>query len=29
MSVEQFAALNKSEFERFGKLIRDANVKLD
>ncbi|HPV24070.1 MAG TPA: tripartite tricarboxylate transporter substrate binding protein, partial [Casimicrobium sp.] len=29
MSVEQFAALNKAEFERFGKLIRDANVKLD
>jgi tripartite-type tricarboxylate transporter receptor subunit TctC len=29
MSVEQFAALNRSEYERFGKLIRDANVKLD
>ena len=29
MSVEQFAALNKAEFDRFGKLIRDANVKLD
>lgn len=29
MSVEQFAALNKTEFDRFGKLIRDANVKLD
>jgi tripartite-type tricarboxylate transporter receptor subunit TctC len=29
MSVEQFAALNKSEFERFGKLIREANVKID
>lgn len=29
MSVEQFAALNKAEFQRFGKLIRDANVKLD
>jgi tripartite-type tricarboxylate transporter receptor subunit TctC len=29
MSAEQFAALNKSEFDRFGKLIRDANVKLD
>ena len=29
MTVEQFAALNKSEFDRFGKLIRDANVKLD
>lgn len=29
MTVEQFAALNKAEFDRFGKLIRDANVKLD
>ena len=29
MTVEQFAGLNKAEFERFGKLIRDANVKLD
>ncbi len=29
MAVEQFAALNKAEFDRFGKLIRDANVKLD
>lgn len=29
MTVEQFAALNRSEYERFGKLIRDANVKLD
>jgi len=29
MSVEQFAVLNKGEFERFGKLIRDANVKID
>ena len=29
MTVEQFAVLNKSEFDRFGKLIRDANVKLD
>ena len=29
MNVEQFAALNKSEFERFGKLIREANVKID
>ena len=29
MNVEQFAVLNKSEFERFGKLIRDANVKID
>ena len=29
MNLEQFAALNKSEFERFGKLIREANVKID
>ena len=29
MNVEQFAVLNKIEFERFGKLIRDANVKID
>ncbi len=29
MSVDQFAALNKGEFERFGKLIREANVKID
>lgn len=29
MTVEQFAALGRSEYERFGKLIRDANVKLD
>ena len=29
MTVEQFAVLNKAEFDRFGKLIRDANVKLD
>jgi len=29
MTVEQFAALNKGEFDRFGKLIRDANVKID
>lgn len=29
MNAEQFAALNKAEFDRFGKLIRDANVKLE
>jgi tripartite-type tricarboxylate transporter receptor subunit TctC len=29
MTVEQFAALNKGEFERFGKLIREASVKID
>jgi tripartite-type tricarboxylate transporter receptor subunit TctC len=25
----QFADMNKAEFERFGKLIRDANIKVD
>ena len=29
MTAEQFAALNKAEFERFGKLIRDANIKIE
>ena len=29
MTPEQFAALNKAEFERFGKLIRDANIKIE
>lgn len=29
MNVEQFAALNRGEFERFGKLIREASVKID
>ena len=29
MTVEQFALLNKTEFDRFGKLIRDPNVALD
>ena len=29
VSPEQFAALNRAEFERFGKLIRDANIKID
>ena len=28
-SPEQFAALNKTEYERFGKLIKDANIKID
>ena len=26
---EQFAALNRAEYERFGKLIRDANIKIE
>jgi len=29
LSVEQFAAMNKSEFERFGKLIKTANIKAE
>ena len=29
VSPEQFAALNKAEYERFGKLIKDANIKID
>jgi tripartite-type tricarboxylate transporter receptor subunit TctC len=27
MSPEQFGEMNKAEFERYGKLIRDANIK--
>ena len=29
MSVEQFARFNAQEYERFGRLIRDANIKPD
>ncbi|HEY8242178.1 MAG TPA: tripartite tricarboxylate transporter substrate binding protein [Casimicrobiaceae bacterium] len=29
ISVEQFAAMNKAEFERFGKLIKTANIKAE
>lgn len=29
MTQEQFAALVRSDYDRFGKLIKDANVKLD
>jgi tripartite-type tricarboxylate transporter receptor subunit TctC len=29
VSVEQFAAINQAEFERFGKLIIEANIKID
>ena len=28
LSVEQFTQLNRQEFERFGKLIRQANIKM-
>jgi len=29
MTVEQFAAMNKAEFDRFGKLIKTANIKAE
>ena len=29
MSVEAFAEMNKAEFERYGKLIREAGIKVD
>ena len=29
ISPEQFAALNRQEYERFGALIRQANIKLE
>jgi len=29
LDIDQFAAFNRAEFERFGKLIRDARVKVD
>jgi tripartite-type tricarboxylate transporter receptor subunit TctC len=29
LTREQFAALNRAEYERFGKLIRDAGIKLE
>ncbi len=29
LTPEQFAALNKAEFERFGKLIRDASIRIE
>jgi tripartite-type tricarboxylate transporter receptor subunit TctC len=29
LTREPFGALNRAEFERFGKLIRDAGIKLD
>jgi tripartite-type tricarboxylate transporter receptor subunit TctC len=27
LTAEQFGAMNKSDFERFGKLVREANIK--
>ena len=29
LSSEQFGAMNKADFERFGKLIKDANIKIE
>jgi tripartite-type tricarboxylate transporter receptor subunit TctC len=29
MTIADFAALQKADYERFGKLIKDANIKLD
>jgi len=29
MSIEQFAQFNRQEYERYGRLIRDANIKTD
>ena len=29
LTSEQFAALNRADYERFGKLVREANIKLD
>jgi tripartite-type tricarboxylate transporter receptor subunit TctC len=29
VSPEQFAAINRAEYERFGKLIKDANIKIE
>jgi tripartite-type tricarboxylate transporter receptor subunit TctC len=29
LTSEQFAVLNRADYERFGKLVRDANIKLD
>ena len=29
LTSEQFAAMNKADFDRFGKLVKDANVKME
>ena len=29
MTAEQFAAMNKADFDRFGKLIKDAGVRME
>jgi tripartite-type tricarboxylate transporter receptor subunit TctC len=29
LTAEQFGAMNKGDFERFGKLVKDANIKME
>ena len=29
MTIEQFAALNRADSERYGKLVKEASIKLD
>ena len=29
LSVQQFSEMNRAEFERFGRLIREAGIKID
>jgi tripartite-type tricarboxylate transporter receptor subunit TctC len=29
LGIDQFAAMNRAEFERYGKLVRDANIKAE
>jgi tripartite-type tricarboxylate transporter receptor subunit TctC len=29
LTIEQFAALNRADYDRFGKLVRESNIKLD
>lgn len=29
LTAEQFGAMNRADFERFGKLIRDAGIKME
>jgi hypothetical protein len=29
MTIGAFAEMNRAEFERYGKLMRDANIKVD
>jgi hypothetical protein len=29
MSIAEFAELNRADFERYGKLIREAGIKLE